>query len=267
MHQQGMSGAQFGNSAANYLTSPVHASGADLDRLATMAGQHMPQRVLDLGCGAGHVSFALARGGARRIIAYDPSPEMLAVVARESAARGFEQIETRAGSAEALPFEACTFDLVVSRYSAHHWADVPAALAECARVMAPGGRLIVIDVIAPEVPLLDTALQVIEFLRDASHVRDYRVSEWAAMQQDAGFADPVVTAWKLPLEFQSWISRIATPPARVAALRTVLAEFPSEVIDYFRFSPSLSFETDSAWLEAPKALPARIGRDVDRAGP
>jgi SAM-dependent methyltransferase len=267
MDQQTMSGAQFGTSAANYLASAVHASGADLDRLATVAAQQMPQQVLDLGCGAGHVSFALARGGARRIIAYDPSPEMLAVVARESAARGFEQIETRAGSAEALPFEASTFDLVVSRYSAHHWADVPAALAECSRVMVPGGRLILIDVVAPEVPLLDTALQVIELLRDASHVRDYRVSEWAAMEQQAGFADPVVTLWKLSLDFQSWIARIGTPPARVAALRTVLAEFPREVIDYFRFSPALSFETDSAWMEASKARPARIGPDTDRAGP
>lgn len=262
-----MSGALFGAGAANYLTSPAHASGADLDRLAAAAAELTPRRVLDLGCGAGHVSFALARGGARRITAYDPSPEMLAVVGRESAARGFDQIETRAGSAESLPFEDGAFDLVVSRYSAHHWADVPAALAECARVMVPGGRLTVIDVIAPEAPLLDTALQVIELLRDPSHVRDYRLSEWAAMQQEAGFADPLVTAWKLPLEFQSWIARIGTSPARVAALRAVIAEFPSEIREYFRFNPTLSFETDSAWMEAPKANPRRSADEADRAGP
>ena len=51
--------------------------------------------------------------------------------------------------------------------------------------MVPGGRLVVIDVVAPEIPLFDTTLQVIEFLRDASHVRDYRVSEWIAMQKAA----------------------------------------------------------------------------------
>jgi SAM-dependent methyltransferase len=250
--QQELSVRQFGTSATNYLTSPVHATGADLERLRAVAGQQQPARVLDLGCGAGHASFALARGGARRITAYDPSSDMLAVVAQEAATRGNEGIETCVGAAEMLPFENSTFDLVVTRYSAHHWANVPRALAECARVTMPGGRLVVIDVIAPETPLFDTSLQVIEFLRDASHVRDYRVSEWVAMQRAAGFAEPTVTSWKLPLEFKSWIARIGTPPARVAALQALFAELPSEVREYFQIGPELSFVTDSAWLEALK---------------
>jgi ubiquinone/menaquinone biosynthesis C-methylase UbiE len=251
--QQELSATQFGTSATNYLTSPVHATGADLERLRAVAVRQQPAWVLDLGCGAGHVSFALAGGGARRITAYDPSSDMLAVVAQEAATRGHEAIETCVGAAEVLPFDENTFDLVVTRYSAHHWANMPRALAECARVTVPGGRLVVIDVIAPERPLFDTALQVIEFLRDASHVRDYRVSEWAAMQRAAGFAEPTVTSWKLPIEFKSWIARIGTPPARVAALQAVFAELPSEVLEYFQVGPELSFVTDSAWLEAPKA--------------
>ncbi len=48
-----------------------------------------------------------------------------------------------------------------------------------ARVLAPGGRLSVIDVIAPEMPLLDTVLQAVEFLRAASHVRSFATdSAW-----------------------------------------------------------------------------------------
>jgi ubiquinone/menaquinone biosynthesis C-methylase UbiE len=253
MDQQERSVTQFGTSAANYLTSPVHATGTDLERLKKVAVQQQPARALDLGCGAGHASFALARGGARRITAYDPSSDMLAVVAREAATRGHHGIETCVGGAEVLPVESNTFDLVVTRYSAHHWADLPRALAECARVTAPGGRLVVIDVIAPETPLFDTCLQVIEFLRDASHVRDYRVSEWAAMQRAAGFAEPTVTSWKLPIEFRSWIARIGTPAPRAAALQAVFAELPSEVLEYFQVGPEFSFVTDSAWLEAPKA--------------
>lgn len=253
MDQQELSVRQFGTSASNYLTSPVHAMGADLERLRAIASQRQPARVLDLGCGAGHASFALARGGARRITAYDPSSEMLAVVAQEAATRGIEGIETSVGAAEALPFENNTFDLVVTRYSAHHWASVPRALAECARVAMPGGRLVVIDVIAPETPLFDTALQVMEFLRDASHVRNYRVSEWGTMHRAAGFGDPTVSTWKLPLEFTSWIARIGTPPARVAALQAVFTELPSEVLQYFQINPKLSFMTDSAWMETQKA--------------
>ena len=228
----------------------MHATGADLVRLTAIADRERPARILDLGCGAGHVSMALARGGAQRITAVDPSAGMLAVVASEAAALGAKAIDTCLAGAEDLPFERNTFDLVVTRYSAHHWASVPRALAECARVIARNGRLIVIDVIAPEPPLLDTALQVIEFLRDASHVRDYRISEWRRMQLEAGFAEPNVDGWKLPLEFESWIARIGTPAARVAALRSVFAELPSEAREYFQVSPALSFVTDSAWIEA-----------------
>jgi ubiquinone/menaquinone biosynthesis C-methylase UbiE len=249
--QQGMSASQFGSKASNYLTSAVHATGADLERLKAMAGQLRPARVLDLGCGAGHVSFALAEGGAGRVTAYDPSREMLAVVEQATAARGFgAAIDTCVGAAEVLAFEAGTFDLVVTRYSAHHWADVPDALAECARVMVPGGRLVVIDVIAPEIPLLDTTLQVLEFLRDASHVRDYRVSEWRAMVKAAGFDEPAVTDWKLSIDFKSWIARIGTPPERVAALQAVFSELPREAREYFKVGPENSFVTDSAWIEA-----------------
>ncbi|HEV7715245.1 MAG TPA: class I SAM-dependent methyltransferase, partial [Steroidobacteraceae bacterium] len=113
MDQQQLSVQQFGERASNYLTSTVHATGADLERLKSLANQHRPARVLDLGCGAGHVSFALAAGGARNVTAYDPSQDMLTVVAQEAAKRGHTGIETRVGVAEVLPFENDSFDLVV----------------------------------------------------------------------------------------------------------------------------------------------------------
>ena len=249
MDQQTRSAGQFGGRAAHYLSSEVHARGADLERLAELASRQPAVRALDLGCGAGHASFALARGGAQRVTAYDPSPPMLTVLATEAARRGHAQIDIHAGAAESLPFAAATFDLVVTRFSAHHWADVSRALAECARVLVAGGRLVVIDLVAPEAPLLDTSLQVIEFLRDASHVRDYRVSEWCAMQRAAGFEPPAVSSWKLPMEFESWIARIGTPPARVAALMAVFAELPGEAREHFQVGSGNSFVTDAAWLE------------------
>jgi ubiquinone/menaquinone biosynthesis C-methylase UbiE len=253
MDQQQLTVKQFGARAASYLNSAVHAKGADLDRLTDFVRKSKPACVLDLGCGAGHASFAAAAGEAGRVIAYDPSEDMLAVVAAEGARRGFTNLETRAGAAEVLPFESGTFDLIVTRYSAHHWASVPKALAECARIASPGARLIVIDLIAPETPLFDTSLQVVEFLRDASHVRDYRASEWRAMQEAAGFRSPTVTSWKLTMDFNSWIERIGTPPERVAALRAVFAALPSEVKQYFQVAPDLSFVTDSAWFETTRA--------------
>jgi ubiquinone/menaquinone biosynthesis C-methylase UbiE len=252
MDQQELTVNQFGSNAGYYLSSEVHSKGEDLARLVAIVQQMPAVRALDLGCGAGHVAYALARGGAPRVVAYDPSADMLSVVADEACRRGHDAIETKVGAAEQLPFEGNSFDLVVTRYSAHHWADVPRALAECARIIAPGGKLIVIDVVAPEAPLLDTSLQVIEFLRDASHVRDYRISEWRDMQKAAGLAASSVRSWKTHIDFATWIARIGTPPARVAALQTVFPALPREAVEYFNVSDGFSFEFDTAWIEAVK---------------
>lgn len=80
--------------------------------------------------------------------------------------------------------------------------------------------------VAPENPLLDTSLQVIEFLRDASHVRNNRISEWRDMHRAAGFMEPSVQSWKTPIDFTTWIARIGTPPARIAALESVFPALP-----------------------------------------
>ncbi len=259
MEQQELTVKQFGSHAEGYLTSAVHAQGADLERLVSVVRERPSVRALDLGCGAGHAAYALARGGARRVVAYDPSADMLRVVAREAALRGHGNLETLTGSAERLPFDTGAFDLVVTRYSAHHWANVPRALEECARVLTPEGRLIVIDIVAPESPLLDTCLQTIEFLRDISHVRDYRLSEWRQMQGAAGFAQASVGSWKMSMDFPTWIARIGTPAARVAALHALLTDLPREARDYYALSSAFSFQIDSAWIESRTSAHRPLG--------
>src|SRR5579859_6577960 len=112
--------AQFGARAGAYLTSAVHAKGADLDALAALARQHPEAAALDLGCGGGHATFAVAPH-VRSVVAYDLAPEMLAVVANAAATRGLGNVATQQGVVERLPFADASFDLVMSRYSAHHW--------------------------------------------------------------------------------------------------------------------------------------------------
>ena len=239
----------FGPSAAAYLTSTVHAQGEDLAWLANaVAGTGHPA-ILDLGCGAGHASFAVAPA-AERVVAFDMAKSMLDVVDSAARERKISNISTQQGSVDHLPFADASFDWVVSRYSAHHWHDVQLALKEATRVLKPGGQIGFIDVIGGPQPLLDTHLQAIEVLRDPSHVRNYTVPEWLAFFRDAALSAQVVRQWRLPIEFASWIARIGTSEDRAAAIRCLWADAPSEVRSYYHLREDFSFELDVAMFQA-----------------
>jgi SAM-dependent methyltransferase len=239
----------FGSTAATYLTSPSHASGADLTTLAAEIASTPGATVLDLGCGAGHVSFAVAPH-ARSVTAYDLSPQMLATVAAAARERGLGNIGTQEGAAEALPFDDAAFDWVVSRFSAHHWQDVQRALGEVRRVLKPGGRVLFVDVAGVDHPLLDTHLQAVELLRDGSHVRNYRAGDWLALFADSGFTARIRARWRLPMAFDQWVARMRTPEVRVAAIRSLWTAAPDEVREYFAVEEDGSFMLDVLMVEA-----------------
>ena len=221
---------QFDPRAEAYLESAVHAAGPDLKHTQDLLGRCDAglQRALDVGCGAGHLSFAIAPH-VGHVVALDPSANMLATVTRGAAERGLSRIEVRCGNAESLPCAPESFALVGTRYSAHHWTRLPAAVQEMSRVLAPGGHVLIIDVVAPEDPLVDTHFQAMELLRDPSHVRDRSVREWRELLAGVGLAELEYRSWPVRIEFASWVARMRTPEASVAAIRALQSGAPREV--------------------------------------
>ncbi len=205
--------------------------------------------MLDLGCGAGHLSFAVAPH-VESVVAYDLSREMINIVTNEAKRRDLRNVFTKEGQAEYLPFEDASFDWVCTRYSAHHWTEIHRALREARRVLKRGSGLIIIDQCAPTNPLLDTHLQTIELLRDGSHVRNYTLTEWKSMLTEAGFVIGAQSAWKLPLDFNAWVGRMKTPTVYVDAIRSLLHHAPREVVDYFQVAEDGSFALDTILMEA-----------------
>jgi len=242
---------QFGSQAQDYLTSAVHSQGKDLQRLATLLAPYKEARVIDLGCGAGHASF-IAAGAVKNVIAYDLSAQMLDVVAQTASDKQLNNITVRQGVAESLPFDDHSADVIISRYSAHHWHDVGKALREVARVLKLGGKFIMMDVVSPGHPLLDIYLQTVEVLRDTSHVRNYSPGEWLKMASEAGLIAGEVTTDRLPLEYTSWIARMRTPEHFAVAIRELQKVMSDDVVKHYEIQPDGTFTSDIMMLVASK---------------
>lgn len=234
---------QYATQAQAYLTSAVHASGEDLAALAALARGHGGARVLDMGTGGGHVAYAIAPHVAQ-VVAYDITAEMLAVVERSARERGFSNIVTLHGPAERVPSEDNGFDLVVSRYSAHHWRDFDAGLREAARVAKPGATVAMVDTITPGNALLDTFLQSVELLRDPSHVRNRTRAEWEASAAAAGLLPRRSEMFRIRLDFASWVARMRTPALHVEAIRSLQAGMAEPVRRHFAVEADGSFCLD-----------------------
>ncbi|NTZ74765.1 class I SAM-dependent methyltransferase [Pseudomonas protegens] len=242
---------QFGEQASAYLSSTVHAQGAEFALLQAEVAGKGTARLLDLGCGAGHVSFHVAPQ-VREVVAYDLSQQMLDVVAGAAQERGLGNIRTVLGAAERLPFADGEFDFVFSRYSAHHWSDLGLALREVRRVLKPGGLAAFIDVLSPGSPLLDTYLQSVEVLRDTSHVRDYSAGEWLRQVSEAGLHTRSTSRQRLRLEYRSWVERMRTPEPLRVAIRQLQQAMGNEVREYFEIAADGSFSTDVLVLWAER---------------
>lgn len=240
---------QFSAVAANYTTSSVHAAGVDLAKMVEVAQPNGSEIVLDAGCGAGHTSLLFAPH-VKQVIAFDLSDEMLAQVRKNAAERNLVNIETRKGDVENLPFADASFDIVTSRYSAHHWPQPQRAVAEIRRILKPGGQFVLSDIVSFDDFTTDTFVQTIELLRDPSHVRDHTVVQWMIMLQDAGFTATLEFSWDLRLEFESWTKRMATPPDQVAMLRKVMDFAPSEVREALKVEADHTFTFRGGLLRA-----------------
>ncbi|MCB0139506.1 MAG: class I SAM-dependent methyltransferase [Caldilineaceae bacterium] len=243
---------QFSQVAANYSTSAVHAAGADLQKMVELGRLTGVERVLDAGCGAGHTALAFAPF-AREVMAVDLSEAMLGQCRTLAAARGITNADFRMGDVEQLDFGEGEFDLVVSRYSAHHWPHPQVAINEFARVLKPGGLLLLDDIVSYDSHMCDSYLQTIEVLRDPSHVRDHTPQQWCAMFAAAGLQADVPYEGGVWIDFASWVERMNTPATAVAAIQQLFGVAPAEVQQSLQIAPNGDFTFRGAIMRGAKA--------------
>ena len=139
--------AEFDQRAPGYddgWLGRLHHEIADRTADLALARVPAPHRILDVGCGTGYLLRQLAARApeAAGLVGIDPAPAMIKAAGAPTADA---RLRFGAGTAEQLSMPDATFDLVVSTTSFDHWADQQAGLAQCARVTAAGGCLVLVD--------------------------------------------------------------------------------------------------------------------------
>jgi SAM-dependent methyltransferase len=185
--------------AEAYRRSPAHREGPDLDLIVDWAAG--AQTALDVATGGGHVARRLREAGLE-VTTLDPAAGMQPDVV---------------APAEQLPSTDGSFDLVVSRLGAHHFADARAAMREMARVAARA-VIIVDNTYGGE------TLEEAERVRDPSHVRCYTVEQWCELFQAVGL--DVVDVRSLPqrVELEPWLERAGCTGDAAARVRELTAD-------------------------------------------
>jgi SAM-dependent methyltransferase len=158
--------ARFGATAERVAEHAQQQIETVREQLRSFVAPSGDERAIDSGTGAGTLALALAPL-VREVVGVDIVPELLER-ARKGAPQNVTFVE---GDATKLPFETGSFDLACSRRTLHHIAHPEPAIAELARVTAPGGRVFVDDQIAPVDPLAALDLDRFERARDPSHTR------------------------------------------------------------------------------------------------
>ena len=160
-----------------------------LGLLAEHARIRPDERVLDVGCGTGTFARRLVDANpAQSVVGVDVSPGMLAHARRKLGSA--PNVRLAEAQAEALPFSAAAFDVVVSASALHYVGRPDMALAEMARVLRPGGRLVVLDWDRSRwtMAAMDTALR----LFDPAHGRTLSGADLGRRIGAAGFASHTV---------------------------------------------------------------------------
>lgn len=159
--------------------------------------------LLDVACGAAHAAEPLS-GHVRQVVGIDLTPALLRVGAQRLHDQGIDNILLQEANAESLPFVDQSFDIVYCRSSLHHFADPRQAVAEMVRVCRIGGRIVLLDLVAPSGEVRER-FDHVHRLIDPSHVRAFLEGEMVELLPGGidGLAYADTMTIRLPLDVAS----------------------------------------------------------------
>lgn len=225
----------FGLHAEEFVISESHEKGPDLPFIIDWLQPESHWIVLDVATGGGHVAKMLSPH-VKQVVAVDITYAMLQAAAKHLRNSGATNVLLMEADAEHLPFLDVSFDAVTCRIAAHHFPDPLQFVKEVARVLKPGGKLILTDNVSPENVSYADFINAVEKLRDTSHVRYARVSEWEEWMQDAGLTILHQRTRYKNHPFTQWVARTTETPEQFREVERLVLGADEETKDHFHTS-------------------------------
>lgn len=216
---------QFTRQAAAYANAQSIRNEEILQRIVSACDPRTHDEVLDIACGPGILTCALAKL-VKHATGIDLTPAMLDEARRLQSEQEIANLTWIEGDVTHLPFHNANFSLVTCRYAFHHFADPLMVQREMKRVCREDGRIVVIDT-APVRDKAD-AFDRMEKLRDNSHVRAFAVEEMADLFHQAGLPRPSVETLRMQGDLNSLLQRSHCQPGDEARCRRLYEDALTE---------------------------------------
>ena len=222
--------------------SRVIADPKRVRRLVAFVAPRRSDRVLDAGSGVLALAFA-------------PRVESVVALEWDIRPRRPPNVVLEPAEAHDVPFPDGTFDIAVCGPTLHHLTSPRGALREMARIVRPGGRVVIEDIIASEQTVRARYQDRLERLRDRSHPGYLRLSQLIAYTGEAGLRLREARVHDLPREFNEWLIGGRSSPARIEHIRRLMGGAAAADLSGLAIrtvDDTIVFTQQIAWLIAEK---------------
>lgn len=208
---------QFTKQAIPFSNMPGHAHALDL--MLEMAGAACNDTVLDVACGPGLVACAFAEK-VGHVTGIDLTPAMIERARELQQEKGLTNMRWVVDDVTSLPFADDSFDIVLTRYSFHHFLDPKAVLAEMRRVCKTAGAVMVVDVALPTEKR--GAYDHVEKLRDPSHTSALTPDELLGLAKSLKLEEIRTRWYKVEMELEAQIRASFPNPGDDEKIREII---------------------------------------------
>ena len=191
------------------------------DSIVALADPAAADRVLDIACGPGYLTMALAQRTAAAV-GLDATDKFIFGAANEAARKGIGNLRFVVGDVMRLAFGDSSFDLVACKMAFHHFPEPAQVLAQMARVVRPGGKIIIADLLTFEDPERADYHNRLERLCDPSHARSLCEAEFEALFASHELRIAAKKQAVISVPMAAWLAHAAPPADHVARIRELV---------------------------------------------